>query len=93
MCVEQAMAHVERAYAFVGITEHYELSVAALEAMMPNFFRGASCEYASLPHALARKRDNSTMGRAIAGCPSNAAPLLAAGQGRAFWSKTPSIRH
>ena len=61
----RAMAHVERTYAFVGLTEHFELSVAALEAMLPIFFRGASCEYAHM------RRKNVGM-HDTASCASNA---------------------
>ena len=37
----QAMANVERGYAFVGTTEQMELGLSVLEAALPRFFTGA----------------------------------------------------
>ena len=40
-CIFQAMANVERGYAFVGTTEQMELGLALLEAVLPRYFKGA----------------------------------------------------
>ena len=37
----QAVANVERGYAFVGTTEQMELGLSVLEAALPRFFTGA----------------------------------------------------
>ncbi|CAH1790901.1 unnamed protein product [Owenia fusiformis] len=43
--VETAIYNIDSAYTFIGITEHFELSLKAFEKLLPRYFNGSVAKY------------------------------------------------